>query len=90
MLEIYLILIGVMSVISFILYKADKKKAIKGQRRIPEKTLLLSSFLFGSIGGLCGMYIIRHKTKHWYFVVINILSLIIHVFVGYLILTKFN
>lgn len=90
MLEIYLIVIGVMSVISFILYKVDKKKAIKGQRRIPEKTLLLSSFLFGSIGGLCGMYIIRHKTKHWYFVVINILSLIIHVFVGYLILTKFN
>lgn len=90
MLEIYLIVIGVMSVISFILYKADKKKAIKGQRRIPEKTLLLSSFLFGSIGGLCGMYILRHKTKHLYFVVINILSLIIHVFVGYLILTKFN
>ena len=38
MLEIYLIVIGAMSVISFILYKADKKKAIKGQRRIPEKT----------------------------------------------------
>ena len=44
--------------------------------------LLGSSFLFGSIGGLCGMYLLRHKTKHWYFVVINFLSLIIHIALG--------
>lgn len=90
MFKIYLVVIAVVSLISFSLYRIDKKKAIKGQRRIPEKTLLLSSFLFGSIGGLCGMYMLRHKTKHWYFVVINVVSLIIHIFVGYIILTKFN
>ncbi len=90
MFEIYLIVLFVMGILSFSLYGIDKKKAIKNKRRISEKTLLLSSFLFGSIGGLLGMYILRHKTKHWYFVVINVVSLILHVLLGYLILTKFN
>lgn len=80
--EIYLGLIVLMSIISFILYKVDKNRAVKKQWRIKEVVLLGSSFLFGSIGGLCGMYLLRHKTKHWYFVVINFLSLIIHIALG--------
>ncbi len=46
----------------------DKKKAISNQWRIPEKTLFLVSAIGGSIGTLLGMYLFRHKTKHWYFV----------------------
>ena len=80
--EIYLGLVVLMSIISFILYKVDKNRAVKKQWRIKEVVLLGSSFLFGSIGGLCGMYLLRHKTKHWYFVVINFLSLIIHITLG--------
>ena len=34
-----------------------------------EKTLFLVSILGGSIGTWAGMYLFRHKTKHWYFVV---------------------
>lgn len=80
--EFYLGLLFIMSIISFALYKIDKKRAIKNKYRIKEKTLLLSSFLFGSIGGLCGMYLLRHKTKHWYFVVVNYLSLILHIIIA--------
>lgn len=80
--EIYLGVIIFMSFISFILYAVDKKRAIKNKWRIKEVVLLGSSFLFGSIGGLCGMYLLRHKTKHWYFVVVNFLSLIIHIVLG--------
>jgi uncharacterized membrane protein YsdA (DUF1294 family) len=47
----------------------DKKKAIHHAWRIPEKTLFLASILGGSIGTWAGMYVFRHKTKHWYFVV---------------------
>lgn len=47
----------------------DKKKAKKGSRRIPEKTLFLAVILGGGIGGTAGMYLFRHKTKHWYFAV---------------------
>lgn len=37
--------------------------------RIPEKVLFGVSLLGGSAGTWAGMYLFRHKTKHWYFVV---------------------
>lgn len=47
----------------------DKHRAIRHKWRIPEKTLFLVSILGGSIGTWAGMYLFRHKTKHWYFVI---------------------
>ena len=47
----------------------DKRRAICHKWRIPEKTLFLVSILGGSIGTWAGMYLFRHKTKHWYFVI---------------------
>lgn len=76
---IYAAVLILMGLVTFILYAWDKKKAIDGKWRTKEKTLLLSSFLFGSIGGLFGMYVKRHKTDKWYFVVVNWGSLVIHV-----------
>ena len=66
----------------------DKKRAISNQWRIPEKTLFLVSAIGGSIGTLLGMYLFRHKTKHWYFVIGMPLILEIHLVVGWLIYTK--
>ncbi len=48
---------------------ADKRKAAKNKWRIPERTLFLIALAGGSIGSIAGMYLFRHKTKHWYFVV---------------------
>lgn len=76
--EYYLLVIGVMSVITFILYLTDKAKAKKHQWRVPEKVLLGLSFLGGAVGGTIAMYTARHKTNHWYFVVVNIGSLLLH------------
>ena len=74
----YLILL---SLITFIAYHADKKKAEKGKWRTKEKVLLLLSFFGGAFGGYPAMLIFRHKTKaeHWYFTFINILGLLIHI-----------
>ena len=74
----YLILL---SLITFIAYGADKKKAEKGKYRTREKTLLLLSFFGGAFGGYPAMLIFRHKTKgeHWYFTFVNIIGLIIHI-----------
>ena len=55
------------NLVAFAVFGIDKKRAKKGQWRIPEKTLFLSAILGGSIGAILGMYIFRHKTKHWYF-----------------------
>ena len=67
--------IFVMSLIAFILYGVDKKKAKKGAWRIPEAVLLNFGFFGGAIGAIVGMETFRHKTKHWYFWLFNILGL---------------
>ena len=38
------------------------------KRRIPEKTLFVTAAIGGSIGAMAGMWLLRHKTRHWYFV----------------------
>ena len=54
----------IINAISFALMLIDKKKAIKNQWRIPERTLLLTFLLGGSYGGLVAMKLLRHKTLH--------------------------
>lgn len=88
MFKIYLIFILAMSITTFILYAVDKAKAKKGAWRIKEATLLLFSFFGGALGGYIGMLSLRHKTKHWYFMVINTFSLAIHLALGYYLLTR--
>ncbi len=67
--EFLLIYLSLVNVIAFLLMYADKKKAKKGKWRIPEKTLLGFCAIGGSIGGLIGMRLFRHKTKHMAFAV---------------------
>ena len=57
----------VLNAIAFTLMGIDKHRAKKQQRRIPERTLFLPVFLGGGIGGCCGMWVWRHKTKHTHF-----------------------
>lgn len=63
---IYLILINL---ITFLAMYIDKRKAKKGKRRIPEKTLFILVGLGGGIGGILGMYLFRHKTKKTRFII---------------------
>ncbi len=56
-----------MSLVLFAVMGADKRRAKKGAWRVPEKTLFLLALLGGAIGGVLGMRVFRHKTKHWYF-----------------------
>ena len=56
--------VAIVSLILCILMYVDKERAIKKEWRISEKTLLILGFLGGAIGGVLGMYLFRHKTKH--------------------------
>ncbi|MBQ8961784.1 MAG: DUF1294 domain-containing protein [Ruminococcus sp.] len=78
----------VMSLVTLILYMADKSKAKKNKWRIRESTLLGLGFLGGALGGLAGMELFRHKTKHWYFWAVNILGLALHIALLVLIILK--
>ncbi|MCD8009950.1 MAG: DUF1294 domain-containing protein [Lachnospiraceae bacterium] len=57
----YLIFINLLSLT---LFGLDKHRARKHAWRIPERTLLLSAVLGGSVGALLGMRFFHHKTKH--------------------------
>ena len=75
----------IMNTACFLLMGHDKQCAVKNKRRVPEKTLFLSAILLGAAGGTLGMFVFRHKTKHWYFRVFFPLLLILQAgILGYL------
>lgn len=73
------------NMITFMLMGVDKHKAQSGKRRISERTLFLSAFIFGGTGVLCGMYAFRHKTKHWSFKILVPIAVVINLFLCYYI-----
>lgn len=60
-LPVYLLLINLAGFASM---GIDKKRAVRREWRIPEKTLFGIAILGGSIGSILGMEVFRHKTKH--------------------------
>lgn len=52
---------------AFILMGVDKRRARRGSWRISEKALFLPAVLGGALGGILGMRVFHHKTRHWYF-----------------------
>ncbi len=78
---IYLISINI---IGFLIMWLDKRKAIKGSWRIPEKTLFIITAIGGGIGTTAGMFVFRHKTKKLNFLIgfplITILEIILMIY----------
>ncbi len=56
------------NLLGFALMGIDKRKAVKHLWRIPEAVLFIVAVIGGSIGGIFGMQIFRHKTRYWNFV----------------------
>ena len=56
--------VAIVSLILCVFMYVDKERAIKKEWRISEKTLLILGFFGGAIGGVLGMYLFRHKTRH--------------------------
>ena len=69
----------IINVLEFILMGIDKLLSIKKLYRIPEIVLLIVPFIGGSIGGILGMYIFKHKTKKIKFKLLFIMSLIVNI-----------
>ena len=81
----YLGFLALMSLIAFVMYFIDKEKA-KRKKCIKEAALLSVGFFGGAVGALAAMTVFRHKTKHYYFYVVNVLGLIVQAAVAVLIL----
>jgi len=81
-LYIYLIIINITA---FALFGADKIKAKRKNRRIPESVLLFSGFNGGALGGMLGMLLFRHKTKKPKFKLLMPLFLVIQAAIAFCI-----
>lgn len=73
-----LLIIYIMSILTFALFAWDKHCAIFGKSRIPEPLLLVMAVLGGAFGALCSMIFFNHKTKHTAFVVCVPVFLLLH------------
>lgn len=60
----FLAYITVMSIVLCIFMYIDKSRARNHEWRISEKSLFTLAILGGACGGVLGMYLFRHKTKH--------------------------
>lgn len=69
--------------VAFLLVRADKRRARRGDRRIRERTFFLWAACFGAAGVLAGMYAFRHKTRHWSFRIGIPLLLLLNLVCGY-------
>ncbi len=67
--QIYLLCINLLA---FILYAYDKLQSLKNSkniRRVPEKKLLFTTLLGGTVGSILAMVIFRHKIKKVSFII---------------------
>ena len=68
--------LGAISLITLCVYGSDKRAAIKGRWRVPERVLLSLSFFGGAVGGILGMLLFRHKTRKAKFIFVNAAGLL--------------
>ncbi len=83
------IYLAIINVVAFIVWCTDKYLAVKQKYRISEKALFLWALAGGSLGSLCAMHMVRHKTKHLYFVIGIPIILILQVLAIVYVLSKY-
>lgn len=59
----YLVVVVLMSIVSFVAYGFDKRRSQTKGRRVPEQTLHVMALLGGWPGALMGQRTFRHKTQ---------------------------
>jgi len=69
---------GLMSVITLAAYGIDKRQAIKGRRRIPERVLHTLEFCCGWPGAIVGRTLFKHKRRKLGFSIITALLVVLN------------
>ena len=86
---IVFIYLTAVNIVGFAAMGIDKSKAKRGAWRISEKMLFFFSIIGGSLGTWAGMYMFRHKTKHWYFVIFMPMIFVMHIVILVMVYNKF-
>ena len=74
----YLVVVLVLSLVAFVFYGFDKRRARTDGRRVPEKTLHLLALLGGWPGALMGQRVFRHKTQKLSYRIVFWLCVMLH------------
>ena len=77
--DFYIAWLGGWSVVTFMFYGFDKRRAQAGGQRVPELILHLLSLIGGFVGGWLGRFYWRHKTLHPSFLIVLVFSTILHI-----------
>lgn len=83
--KFFLLVYCILSVISFIRYYDDKKRAINGEYRIPESDLLLMDLFGGWVGTSFAHRLLNHKATKSSFRGVFYMTIIANIFLGVMI-----
>lgn len=72
-------IVPILSLVSFVMYGYDKRKAKLEGNRVAEKSLHMVNMVGGWPGGLAGSRYFRHKTQKLSFRIVYWLTVAIHV-----------
>lgn len=75
---VYLSLLAVASLTCFLVYGFDKRRAVRGGLRVPERTLHILAFLGGWPGAILARGHFHHKTKKQSFLIVSWLVIFVH------------
>jgi len=53
----------IINIFAFAVFRTDKRAAIAGRPRIPERTLLMLAAIGGTSGAIAAQQLLRHKTR---------------------------
>lgn len=67
--KVFLLYLLIINAGAFLVMTVDKLFAKSNAWRVPERTLMGLALFGGSIGVWAAMYVMRHKTRHWKFVI---------------------
>ena len=77
-----------MTILGFSITALDKRRAVRGGWRIPERTLFLIAALGGFLGVLIAMELTRHKTRHKRFTILMPLILALQIALAVYVATR--
>ena len=78
----------IVNALGFAIMLFDKYFAINKMWRVPEKYLFGIALLGGSLGCICGMYTVRHKTRHLSFTLGMPAIMAVQIIIAVLLLSK--
>ena len=75
---VYLVLVAVASLVTFVAFGWDKRRVAAGGRRVPERTLLVLTLAGGWPGAILARRQFRHKTRKGSFVIAFWVVVVLH------------